>query len=638
MKLEDQLICPICKELFVDPCFLDCLHTLCNKHLPSLRQQNGKVSCPVCQGETQLTPERDIKQLPPNRLRSLDLELQQKNNQQPCEDCTTRAAKVHCIKCEVDLCEDCFRRIHGTPALRNHQKGPLKEKKKLFFCGQHKSKPLEFFCKLEQVALCSSCAITRHTGQGHTLVSLEDAVEETKKELASNIIPLNEKSKEFKKSIESAEQLLVELKKNTEASSARLKRVFDEISEAVRKRHVEAQESLRTLSTEKENVLAQQIAELKRPLQQIEICQSLVTEITSPSESCSVLSTKDAVTLEMKKMITRQADSLIQQPSSFEPKKSPLIQINDSIQSEIRNLLLRCGTCCDVENMLKGTPITGPFNQLPAYSLTFSSKSTNSNNGNLINNNYSNGIATNDGESGEWFKATFASPVKVKNVIVAGPTSMAWYRVETHVNEKAVLQYSNDDQMWVSVGTLSNVQDGRPCLVCLPNLTEARYWRIFAHGSVCLSSFFLLPELLFAKPFVGEVYTQTPDYSLSTSSIYSGLECKYENLVNSDFGSGVGTVYEPNAWIQATFEVAVSISRVVLSGPNTMLGSWNADHTNGRELQYSNNNQDWTKLGVVKDVQNGVACVITIQPAITAQYWRLHSLNYVATGCFFLLP
>lgn len=49
-KLEEELMCPIHMEMFVDPMTLVCGHTLCRSDVDDMLERNadGLVRCPVC--------------------------------------------------------------------------------------------------------------------------------------------------------------------------------------------------------------------------------------------------------------------------------------------------------------------------------------------------------------------------------------------------------------------------------------------------------------------------------------------------------------------------------------------------------------------------------------------------------------
>uniref|UniRef100_A0A4W3H457 RING-type domain-containing protein n=1 Tax=Callorhinchus milii TaxID=7868 RepID=A0A4W3H457_CALMI len=48
-SLTEELICPVCLELFTDPVILDCSHSFCRSCITRCWEKPGPSSCPVCQ-------------------------------------------------------------------------------------------------------------------------------------------------------------------------------------------------------------------------------------------------------------------------------------------------------------------------------------------------------------------------------------------------------------------------------------------------------------------------------------------------------------------------------------------------------------------------------------------------------------
>ncbi|XP_042200729.1 zinc-binding protein A33-like [Callorhinchus milii] len=57
-SLTEELICPVCLELFTDPVILDCSHSFCRSCITRCWEKPGPSSCPVCQ---ETLPERNLR-------------------------------------------------------------------------------------------------------------------------------------------------------------------------------------------------------------------------------------------------------------------------------------------------------------------------------------------------------------------------------------------------------------------------------------------------------------------------------------------------------------------------------------------------------------------------------------------------
>ena len=124
-KLEEQLTCAICLDLYTNPKSLSCFHSFCQKCLEGLPQdpQGDKyfISCPTCRHHTQLPEPKGAADFPAafqiNNFKEVhNLMIKVSGHQQViCDICTTTNATVYCKECNKCLCEKCIN-IHKSGA------------------------------------------------------------------------------------------------------------------------------------------------------------------------------------------------------------------------------------------------------------------------------------------------------------------------------------------------------------------------------------------------------------------------------------------------------------------------------------------------------------------------------------------
>ena len=200
-NLHEELSCSVCMNTFTDPKTLPCLHSFCLHCLRGIQRTSGRhdmITCPECRRESTISS-GNLDALPTNfRINSLldVLAIKQcDTTEAKCGNCDRKSShSFYCFQCFAFWCEDCINLRNGIRANKEHRALALKSfkeedfadiLKRPAFCQRqgHEKKELEFFCKLCDVAICSSCVATIH--DGHAKILLEEAANECKLQLRS---------------------------------------------------------------------------------------------------------------------------------------------------------------------------------------------------------------------------------------------------------------------------------------------------------------------------------------------------------------------------------------------------------------------------------------------------------------------
>uniref|UniRef100_A0A8C6WZU3 Uncharacterized protein n=1 Tax=Neogobius melanostomus TaxID=47308 RepID=A0A8C6WZU3_9GOBI len=184
---EDQLLCPICLEIFKDPISTSCGHNFCKDCIAKHWDNNG-LSCPMCKKEFPSRPLLHVNtfiseiccqfKIPPALKENTHHQLKVTNKAVgvPCDICT--GPKLNAVKsCPVCLFSYCQSHLepHLTvPRLQKHQLTEPMENLEERICPEH-DKPLELFCRTEQVCVCMVCTVLEH--KSHDIVPLKDEFE-----------------------------------------------------------------------------------------------------------------------------------------------------------------------------------------------------------------------------------------------------------------------------------------------------------------------------------------------------------------------------------------------------------------------------------------------------------------------------
>ena len=165
-KVEDELNCPICLDIYTDPKILQCFHVYCQGCLGRLvfRDQHGHLvlTCPNCR---QLTP------VPANGVAGLN-------------------PAFH-INHLLDIVEG-HKKEKDAPASADSSSAslPPPREKVSGLCSEHVKEELKLYCETCGELICLHCALKTGKHHSHDYALLEDAFDGYKKEIGSSLEPI----------------------------------------------------------------------------------------------------------------------------------------------------------------------------------------------------------------------------------------------------------------------------------------------------------------------------------------------------------------------------------------------------------------------------------------------------------------
>ncbi|XP_030233790.1 nuclear factor 7, brain-like isoform X5 [Gadus morhua] len=197
--LKHFLTCSVCTEILKDPVSLGCHHSFCSSCLQDFWGQAENKNCPVCKRKSskELVVNFSIKELADSyagRQRSA-----------PSEE-----AQVVCTE----------------PSQRS---APSDEDQGV--CTEH-LKDIKWFCKEEQRAVCHVCEFPHH--QGHTVVPLEEQVQELKQQLRPDLRALQARRSRHQELEETYEAMVPHLKGQRVKTERRIRAEFEQLHRFLR--------------------------------------------------------------------------------------------------------------------------------------------------------------------------------------------------------------------------------------------------------------------------------------------------------------------------------------------------------------------------------------------------------------------
>ncbi|XP_049422581.1 E3 ubiquitin-protein ligase TRIM21-like [Epinephelus fuscoguttatus] len=187
---EEQLLCSICLDVFTDPVTLPCGHNFCHDCITQHWDSSTQCQCPSCKEplykRLSLRVNTFISEMAAQFRESAGRSSSDQKAAQPgevtCDICTEnkKRAVKSCLVCLASYC-DTHLQPHLTAApLKRHQLTDPVENLEGRMCTIH-DKPLELFCKTDQICVCMLCPVLDH--KSHEVVPLKEQFERQRAEL-----------------------------------------------------------------------------------------------------------------------------------------------------------------------------------------------------------------------------------------------------------------------------------------------------------------------------------------------------------------------------------------------------------------------------------------------------------------------
>ncbi|XP_025965489.2 tripartite motif-containing protein 42 [Dromaius novaehollandiae] len=179
---RDQLACPLCKQLFLQPFMLPCNHCICEKCITKSKSKAEVtenffiIICPVC-SKAHCLPYTNKIQLRKNYLRAKlakkymrrhgFLRWRFDHSERPvyCQTCRERKRKAtkKCRTCGINYCNECLHIYHIETGAQDHIfTRAYQEDHEQWRCLLHRSSNLSEYCLDDHELICEFCKNSLH--------------------------------------------------------------------------------------------------------------------------------------------------------------------------------------------------------------------------------------------------------------------------------------------------------------------------------------------------------------------------------------------------------------------------------------------------------------------------------------------
>ena len=212
-RLEEDLCCPVCHDVFRDPVVLSCSHSFCKDCVKSWWKDKEVKECPLCK-------RRSSRHEPPFNLSLKNL-------------------------CETFLQE---RDQSSSPAL----------------CSLHSEK-LRLFCLDHQQPVCLVCRDSvKHTG--HRFSPIDEAAPQHKKQLQETLEPMKKKLQCFERVKVECEQTAEHIKVQAGLTETQIKEQFKKLHQFLEEEEEARMAALREEEEQKSRMMKEKIESLSRDI------------------------------------------------------------------------------------------------------------------------------------------------------------------------------------------------------------------------------------------------------------------------------------------------------------------------------------------------------------------------------------
>ena len=264
LKLEEQLTCPVCLDLYTNPKTLPCLYSFCQECLEGLLQEREArgdtyyLSCPTCRQRTEV-PREGVGAFPVafhlNNLREI------------------------------------------TQSLKKKASNPQQ-----VTCNDH-DKPLDMFCVTCETVICYYCAIRTHKDHEHDLVS--DCYPKHYQMLHDSLKPVKGKKETLKKVLSDLAEREGEIRERGEGVLEEINGMVEEIIGILRQSERELTEQVKRVTDAKLEMLSGQTKSIQTSLSLLEGIEDYVEQSLKTGTHQQVLSSKKQMMERMSEVTTQ---------------------------------------------------------------------------------------------------------------------------------------------------------------------------------------------------------------------------------------------------------------------------------------------------------------------------------------------
>ena len=314
-KIEEQLTCAVCFNIYTNPKTLPCLHSFCQQclvRLPVNSQGNKRfIACPTCRTSVELPAGEFPVAFHLNNLKDVYSLMKKatESQQVTCDVCTVGNANGYCKDCRKFLCLNCFNTHKKFDVMSNHKLSNLHEvatsasqlilakQEKAINCSKHDD-PLRIFCETCEEVICRDCTIGDH--KNHDCIPIKDSYNKHRQMLETSLNPVNQMIDNIANALTDLTNRKSEIKEQGDMVKQEIHSTAEEMIEKIRQSERQLTREVETTVDSKVQILSDQQKSAEISLNRLKDCKKFVEQSLEMGNHQQVLMSKKQMTESMR--------------------------------------------------------------------------------------------------------------------------------------------------------------------------------------------------------------------------------------------------------------------------------------------------------------------------------------------------
>uniref|UniRef100_A0A8C5GGR5 Uncharacterized protein n=1 Tax=Gouania willdenowi TaxID=441366 RepID=A0A8C5GGR5_GOUWI len=277
---KEQLLCPICLDLFEQPVSTPCGHNFCHDCIKKYWKSVTLPQCPMCKHKLYKRPNLKVNTFISEVASQFKQLLEKKSKTNVVDQSTSRKEEISCDVClgkeikALKSCLDCLASFCETHLEPHHVLATFKKHRLISptmsmqdrVCKKHE-KLLDLFCTSDMMFVCNVCVQKDH--KAHHIVCIEVKSKDRRAEIGSIKEVVEEMIDSRQQKISEINQSVAISKRNTEMEIEESSEVFDNLLQLVQRGHEDVAELIRARQKQIENKASEFIKALEKEIDQL---------------------------------------------------------------------------------------------------------------------------------------------------------------------------------------------------------------------------------------------------------------------------------------------------------------------------------------------------------------------------------